>query len=87
MRTRVLTGTRQSIADEIARLDVEVREAIVFLDETGAKPTVAASACTSTRGSQPIAVAEFFAEMDDDAVLTTHVDDSREAIYRESPGE
>lgn len=72
MTARIITGSKQEIADEVARLDGQVREAIVFVDE----PAAALPPATDT-----------FAEMEPFTVHQNSVDDSREAVYRRGAGE
>lgn len=66
MKARVLTGSKQEIAEKVADLDVEVREAIVFFDEPPAK------------GEH---VDELFSEMEPFTVRAGNVDYSRESLY------
>jgi hypothetical protein len=70
MSARVLRGTKKEIAESVARIPGEVREAIVFVDEPG--PTNAAGAGPD---------ADLFAEMLPFMVQAPDVDDSRDAIY------
>jgi hypothetical protein len=77
MTARVLTGTKQQIAQQVANLEGEVREAIVFIDEPAG----------DGRQSVPESVEEFFKEMEPYESHATDVDDSREAIYTRKPGE
>ena len=72
MKPRVLTGSKQQIAEKVAEIDGEVREAIVFVDEP---PASGGSA------------ADIFAEMEPFTVRQAGVDDSREAVYRRIEGE
>ena len=37
MKARVLTGSKQEIADKVAEIDGDIREAIVFIDEPSAE--------------------------------------------------
>ena len=78
MTARVLTGSKQQIAEQVVRLEGDVREAIVFIEEPaviGAPPPV------------PATVEEMFKEMEPYESHATDVDDSREAIYTRKPGE
>jgi hypothetical protein len=77
MKTLVLRGSKQEIADHLAQISGEVREAIVFVDEPA--PNGAASA-----GSD---ASDIFAEMRPHMVDVPCVDDSREAIYSQVEGE
>jgi hypothetical protein len=86
MTVRVITGSKQQIAEQGARLPGEVREAIVFIDEAPAP-----SSGSETRPSTGAAgsVEDLFAEMGPymaDAGDVA-VDDSRDAIYERQEGE
>jgi hypothetical protein len=74
MKTHVLTGTKQEIADKVARLEGDVRQAIVFVDEPADVPAI--------RPGEDI-----FAEMVPHMVQVGGCDDSREAIYSRMEGE
>ncbi|HXE54126.1 MAG TPA: hypothetical protein VN541_13980 [Tepidisphaeraceae bacterium] len=77
MTTRVLTGSKQQIAQQVASLEGEVREAIVFVDEPidpSALPV-------------PATVEDLFREMEPYMANVGQVDDSREAIYTLMEGE
>ena len=87
MTVRVITGSKQQIAEQVSRLPGEVREAIVFIDE--APPASAAPG-----GAPPVGAAgsvdDFFAEMKPymaDVGIDAVVDDSRDAIYGRQEGE
>ncbi len=67
MKTHVLRGSKQEIAESLVRISGEVREAIVFEEE----PPLAA----------PNEIEDIFAEMGLFMVDAPHVDDSRDAIY------
>jgi hypothetical protein len=71
MTARILKGSKQEIAQQVASLEGEVREAIVFIEQ----PSDAATA------PLPAAMDEFFREMDPFMVYVGNVDYSREAIY------
>lgn len=71
MKARVLTGSKQEIAEKVAEFDGEIREAIVFVEEP----------------SSPGPAADLFAEMEPFTVRQPGVDDSREAIYGRKEGE
>jgi hypothetical protein len=77
MKTHILRGSKQEIANSLAQIHGEVREAIVFEEELApAEPT------------EPISPAEdIFAEMRSYMVDAQNVDDSREAIYAPVEGE
>ena len=86
MTVRVITGSKQQIAEQVARLPGEVREAIVFIDEAPAASSApGARASTGAAGS----VEDFFAEMKPYMVDRgdVAVDDSRDAIYERQEGE
>lgn len=71
-KARVLTGTKQEIAEKVAEIDGEIREAIVFVEEPSA-----------LSGS----AADIFVEMEPFTVRQAGADDSRDAIYRRMEGE
>ena len=76
MTVRVLTGSKQEIAQKLASLEGEVREAIVFIAEpSDALRSAGASA------------EELFAEMEPYMVEVGNADYSREAVYSRMPGE
>jgi hypothetical protein len=77
MKAHVLRGSKQEIAESLARISGEVREAIVFEEE----PPPAAPAAP-THDAEDI-----FAEMLPFLVDVQDVDDSREAIYSQMEGE
>jgi len=72
MKARVLTGSKQQIAQEVASLEGEVREVIVFMEEPG---------------SVGETVEEMFAEMEPYMAHVGDVDYSRDAIYSRKPNE
>jgi hypothetical protein len=72
MKAQVLRGSKQQIADKVAKIDGDVKEAIVFVDE----PSASSASTVDT-----------FADMDPFTVHQPTVDDSREAIYRPMEGE
>jgi hypothetical protein len=77
MKAHVLRGSKQDIVDGLARISGEVREAIVFVEESPP------SAETGPGDAEDI-----FAEMRPYTVEgNTYVDDSREAIYTRLAGE
>jgi hypothetical protein len=75
MKTHVLTGTRTEIVQGLARIAGEVREAIVFVDDS-----------TAANGP-PAQVEDIFAEMQPYMVDVVDFDDSRETIYSPTDGE
>lgn len=77
MVTHVLRGSKQEIAERLAAVDGEVREAIVLVEEpvTTAAPDGAALAT------------DIFDEMRPFMVDACDIDDSREAIYTRTEGE
>ena len=77
MKTHVLRGSKQQIAESLARIDGEVREAIVFVEET---------ASAAPEAGAPNAD-DIFAEMRPFMVDVQDIDDSREAIYTRMEGE
>ena len=70
MQAHVLRGTKQQIAEDLARMPGEVREAIVFVEES--VPT----------GARMPEGEDLFAEMRPYMVDIQDLDDTREAIYR-----
>lgn len=77
MTARVLTGSKEQIAQQVANLQGEVREAIVFVDE----PIGAATQPV------PVTAEDLFREMEPYMSNVGQVDDSREAIYTRAEGE
>jgi hypothetical protein len=75
MKTHVLRGSKQEIADRLVRLRGDVREIIVFEDE----PTANAFQVQNAE--------DIFAEMQPFMVAANSIDDSREAIYSRTDGE
>jgi len=76
MKTHLLRGSKQEIVDDLVRIDGEVREAIVFVDEPASS-----SGFTASKGE------DIFAEMIPFMIDTPDLDDSREAIYTRMEGE
>jgi hypothetical protein len=76
MKTHVLRGSKQEIAEGLARINGEVREVIVFEEEP-----------VTGQGTSPSDVKDIFAEMRPLMVDVPDVDDSREAIYTRMEGE
>lgn len=76
MKTPILRGSKQEIADSLARINGEVREAIVFVEEPAP-----ATPPTGTQESEDI-----FAQMRPFMVDPPHVDDARAAIYSRAEG-
>ena len=68
MKTQVLRGTKSGIAADVATIDGEIHEAIVFVEEP-------------TDSTPPATVDDLFAEMDRLTVYVGDADDSRQAIY------
>jgi hypothetical protein len=77
MKTHVLTGSKQEIAESLARISGEVREAIVFVEE----PAPAAPELGTLDAK------DIFAEMHPFMVDGQDMDDSRAAIYTRLEGE
>ena len=77
MAAHVLRGTKQQIAQDLAQMPGEVREAIVFVEEPA--PILSG---TPAHDSEDI-----FAEMHPCMVDVQFEDDSREAIYTPMEGE
>jgi len=72
MKAHVFTGSKQQIAENVAKIDGQVHEAIVFVEEPSASDGLAT---------------DIFAEMELFTVRQTAVDDSRKAIYRRMEGQ
>ena len=77
MTAHVLKGTKHEIARQVANLEGDVREAIVFVAQPAAAPAQVA----------PPTAEELFEEMAPYMVNVGNVDYSREAIYSRMPGE
>lgn len=71
MKTHVLKGSKQEIAEGLVQINGDVREAIVFVEE----PARTAPIAPPDNGE------DIFAEMRPLMVDVPEVDDSREAIY------
>lgn len=76
MTARVLTGSKQEIARKVASLEGDVREAIVFVEDTSSAPP------TMDQNG-----ADIFAEMEPHMVNVGQVDYSRAGIYARKSGE
>lgn len=76
MTARVLTGSKQEIAEKLAAMVGNVHEAIVFIDE------LVDERAAPTEGGENI-----FAEMEPYTVQQASADDSREGIYQRQEGE
>lgn len=72
MKTHVLRGSKEEIAEYLVKLSGDVREAIVFVEDAPATPLPAN---------------DIFAEMRPVMVDVAEVNDSREAIYTRWEGE
>lgn len=77
MTARVITGTKQEIAQQVANLEGDVREVIVFMEEPS----------NSAMPQVPATVEELFREMEPYMVNVGNVDYSRAGIYDRKPGE
>ena len=85
MTTRLLRGSKEEIARQVADLEGDVREAIVFIEEPAGTP---ASSSTAPTQAVPATVEEMFKEMEPyEAHSGGDVDYSREGIYTRKPGE
>jgi hypothetical protein len=73
MTVQVLKGSRQEIADGLARIPGEIHEAIVFIEEPS--------------DALPGDEEDIFAEMEPYTVRVGSADYSREAIYTRMEGE
>jgi hypothetical protein len=76
MQAHVLRGTKQQIAEDLARMSGEVREAIVFVEEPAPAEV-----------RMPDREEDIFAEMRPHMVQVEDPDDSREAVYTRGDGE
>lgn len=83
MKARVLTGSKREIAETVARIDGDVREAIVCINEPPEPSRPIATNGVGTGHSGP----DIFAEMEPFCVRRGNADDSRDAIYRRVEGE
>ena len=77
MTARVITGSKEEIAQQVANLEGEVREAIVLIEEASSSSTQVA----------PETIEDIFKEMEPYMATVGDVDYSRDAIYRRKPGE
>ena len=77
MTAHVLKGTKLEIAQQVATLEGDVREAIVFVEQPQG----------ASMQSVPATVEDLFKEMEPYMVNVGNVDYSREAIYSREPGE
>ncbi len=77
MKTHILKGSKQEIAECLVRISGQVREAIVFEEESVPEASNAA-----TDHSKDI-----FAEMGPFMVNVQDMDDSREGVYTRMKGE
>jgi hypothetical protein len=75
MQAHVLRGPKQQIAENLARMSGEVREAIVFVEEP------APPEARMPDGE------DIFAEMRPYMVSVEDLDDAREAVYTRGEGE
>jgi hypothetical protein len=74
MKAQVLTGSKNEIAETVARIDGEIHEAIVFVEE----PSDSNAASSAE---------DIFAEMEPFTVRVGSADDSRESLYTRMEGE
>jgi hypothetical protein len=74
MKARVVKGSKQEIAETGVRIDGEVREAIVFVEEPSDQ-------------TPALSGEDIFAEMEPFMVKVGGADYSREAIYTRMDGE
>ncbi len=77
MKTHILRGSKQEIAESLVRISGEIREAIVFEEE---------SAPAASEGGTNLSE-NIFAEMGPFMVDVQDVDDSREGVYTRLEGE
>ena len=85
MSVRVITGSKQQIAQQVSQLPGEIREAIVFIDDGPPSSPLSPAAANGAEKT----VEDFFAEMAPHMadVGEAAVDDSRDAIYDRQEGE
>ncbi|HZZ80321.1 MAG TPA: hypothetical protein VFE62_17550 [Gemmataceae bacterium] len=74
MKTHILKGSRREIADSFARIDGEIREVIVIVDEP-------------SDSTPPLPGEDIFAEMEPYTADASAADYSRESIYSRMEGE
>lgn len=74
MKAHVLTGSKSEIAESVVRIDGEIREAIVFVEE----PSDSIPATSEE---------DIFAEMEPFTVKAGGADCSRESLYTRMEGE
>jgi len=74
MKVQVLRGSKEEIAETVARLTGDVREAIVFVEEPA-------------QATKEPSAEDLFAEMEPFTVKTGGADYSREALYSPMEGE
>ena len=79
MKAHLITGSKREIADTVLRMEGEVREAILFVDETPASPL--------ETGPLQAMEEDIFAEMEPYTVSVGNADYSREALYTPLEGE
>ena len=77
MTARLIKGNKQEIAEKVAALEGEVREAIVFIEEPA----------DVSRPPVPETGEDMFAEMEPYMANAGDVDYSRDAIYSRQSGE
>ena len=75
MQAHVLRGTKQQLAENLAQMPGEVREAIVFVEEPA-----------QAEARMP-AGEDIFAEMRPYMMTVEDLDDTREAVYTRGEGE
>ena len=76
MKTAVLTGPKQQIADQVARIPGDIVRAIIFVEDLAER--------ASSRGAPPADpwMHAFQAILDNAVTVGQDVDDSRESIYQ-----
>ncbi|MBI2804550.1 MAG: hypothetical protein HYX68_06150 [Planctomycetes bacterium] len=73
MKAHVLTGSKSEIAARVARMEGNIREVIVFIEEPA-------------DGTLPPSIADLFAEMEPYVAQAGGADYSRESIYMPTEG-
>ena len=81
MTARILKGSKQEIAQQVANMDGDVREAIVFIEDP------AEASKRANPAAPPEDVEDIFKEMEPYMVHVGNVDYSREGIYTRKRGE
>ena len=84
MKARVLRGSKKEITEAIARMDGEIHEAIVFVEEPA---DAALSSTANGLTAERAPCSDIFADMVPFSVSVDNVDVSRNAMYGRMEGE